>query len=469
MHYTKFNIDTWARKEHFHVFKNYAQNAFSMTVEIDITEFLAFVKMNNYKFYPAMIHQVATIFNRYPEFRMAMKEDDLIVYDQVNPSYTIAHPEQESFSSIWSEYKNDMAEFLLEYEQDTEKYGDNLSYFPKEHTPDNIFYISALPWVSFMSFSMQFASLQNLFTPIVTLGKYFKRDDRTYLPVAIQLHHAIADGFHAGRFFEDLQMSCKASLNPKLDERESLQLLQSFYGGDGGNRKSEIWFCGMEHGGSIFDNIPEIVTFKNNPEQYQNPSSWQDEEYKESILAAGNLNRYIAYFYAIYANTEEQEAPCNIYYPVKNRILYPDNEDAQKAGIGFKMNMRPLRFYGQSEYERYADLNILPFKTYNEYIEKVNVDRGSFYQEQIREYKPKLIICLGVTEANNYFNFFGCTEESRVQKVIGLEQKEITVEVGRFETTQIMVIPFIGKPSGPNGYSEIFELAKYCQKHFPPR
>lgn len=144
MHYTKFNIDTWARKEHFHVFKNYAQNAFSMTVEIDITEFLAFVKMNNYKFYPAMIHQVATIFNRYPEFRMAMKEDDLIVYDQVNPSYTIAHPEQESFSSIWSEYKNDMAEFLLEYEQDTEKYGDNLSYFPKEHTPDNIFYISVL-------------------------------------------------------------------------------------------------------------------------------------------------------------------------------------------------------------------------------------------------------------------------------------------------------------------------------------
>jgi len=55
---------------------------------------------------------------------------------------------------------------------------------------------------------MQFASLHNLFTPIVTLGKYFERDGKVYIPVAIQLHHAVCDGFHAGRFMTELQKGC---------------------------------------------------------------------------------------------------------------------------------------------------------------------------------------------------------------------------------------------------------------------
>ena len=207
--YQVFDLESWPRREHIEVFKTYAQNAFSITVEIEITHFLAWVKSNNYRFYPAMMHQVATVFNRYPEFRMAMKDDTLIVYDKVHPSYTIPHTKAESFSSIWSEYQANIEDFMAEYEKDTAQYGADLSYFPRGESPKNIFYISALPWVSFTSFSMQFASLHNLFTPVVTLGKYFERDSRTFIPVALQLHHAVCDGFHAGRFMTDLQSLCE--------------------------------------------------------------------------------------------------------------------------------------------------------------------------------------------------------------------------------------------------------------------
>ncbi|WP_407066151.1 CatA-like O-acetyltransferase [Alcaligenes nematophilus] len=206
--YQKFDLESWGRREHFEVFKTYAQNAFSITVEIEITGFLNWVKARRCKFYPAMIHEVAAVLNRYPEFRMAMKDDELIVYDRLNPSYTIPHVQQESFSSIWSEYHEKKEDFLAEYERDLEKYGEDTRYFPRSDTPENVFYISALPWVSFTSFSMQFASLHNLFTPIVTLGKYFERDGKVYIPVAIQLHHAVCDGFHAGRFMTELQKGC---------------------------------------------------------------------------------------------------------------------------------------------------------------------------------------------------------------------------------------------------------------------
>lgn len=208
MSYIEFDTQNWSRQEHFHVFKTYAQCAFSITVEIDITAFLAWVKHHQHKFYPAMIHQVSTILNRHQEFKMAMKDETLIVWNEIHPSYTIPHTEEESFSSIWSQHQSRIEDFMIEYEKDTTKYGTDLSYFPRGESPENIFYISALPWISFTNFSMQFASLHNFFTPTVTLGKYFERDHKTYIPVAIQLHHAVCDGFHAGRFMNELQELC---------------------------------------------------------------------------------------------------------------------------------------------------------------------------------------------------------------------------------------------------------------------
>ena len=41
--------------------------------------------------------------------------------------------------------------------------------------------------------------------PIFTMGKYFERDGKRLLPLAIQVHHAVCDGYHVGVFVEKLQ------------------------------------------------------------------------------------------------------------------------------------------------------------------------------------------------------------------------------------------------------------------------
>ncbi len=207
MSYKKFDTLNWPRKEHFEVFKSYGQCLFNMTVEIDISILMAKVKSNNFKFYPTIIHLVSSVFNQYPEFKLAMKDDELIIWDKVNPSYTIFHKDNETFSSIWSEHKDDYKEFLNEYQSDQDTYKDNLAYFPKEHI-ENVFYISAIPWASFTNFNLNFTQIDNFFTPICTIGKFFEKDGKTLLPVALQVHHAVSDGFHAARFFTSLQESC---------------------------------------------------------------------------------------------------------------------------------------------------------------------------------------------------------------------------------------------------------------------
>ena len=36
-------------------------------------------------------------------------------------------------------------------------------------------------------------------------GKYVTRDGRTTLPVTLTVHHALADGLHISRFFQNLE------------------------------------------------------------------------------------------------------------------------------------------------------------------------------------------------------------------------------------------------------------------------
>ena len=40
---------------------------------------------------------------------------------------------------------------------------------------------------------------------IVEDGKTFEENGKTMLPLAIQVHHAVCDGYHVGKFIETLQ------------------------------------------------------------------------------------------------------------------------------------------------------------------------------------------------------------------------------------------------------------------------
>ena len=96
-------------------------------------------------------------------------------------------------------------EFLKSYEEDSRKYSTSTRYAPKEGTPANSFNISMVPWVEFTNFNTNVFDDGKFLLPIFTMGKYFERDGKRLLPLAIQVHHAVCDGYHVGVFVEKLQ------------------------------------------------------------------------------------------------------------------------------------------------------------------------------------------------------------------------------------------------------------------------
>ncbi|WP_420707007.1 CatA-like O-acetyltransferase [Streptomyces sp. NRRL F-2664] len=63
--------------------------------------------------------------------------------------------------------------------------------------------MSSVPWASFTGFNI--GSGWDHLAPIFTLGRYTERDGRVLLPLAVQVHHAAADGFHSTRLINELQ------------------------------------------------------------------------------------------------------------------------------------------------------------------------------------------------------------------------------------------------------------------------
>lgn len=143
---------------------------------------------------------------RRAKFRTAFNAaGELGVYTRMMPCYTVFHKESETFSYLWTEYHPDFAAFRQAYRQDLERYGSVEKMEAKPGTPANTFPVSMVPWVTFEGFNLNLRNGYEYLLPIFTMGKYYEEDHRFRLPLAVQVHHGVCDGFHVCRFVNELQ------------------------------------------------------------------------------------------------------------------------------------------------------------------------------------------------------------------------------------------------------------------------
>ncbi|WP_226605607.1 type A chloramphenicol O-acetyltransferase [Bacillus cereus] len=204
----KFHVidrEDWNREQYFeHYLK--LKCTFSMTVNVDITMLLEEVYQKGIKFYPVFIYLISRIVNNHRKFRTCFNDEGVLGYwEEMIPSYTIFHKDDKSFSSIWTDYSSYFRTFYKNYEDDMRCYASVHGLFTKENIPPNVFPISSIPWTSFTGFNLNINNDENFLLPIITCGKYFNEGNKVMLPVSLQVHHSVCDGYDASKFIEDLQ------------------------------------------------------------------------------------------------------------------------------------------------------------------------------------------------------------------------------------------------------------------------
>lgn len=206
MSFHLIDMNTWERAEHYHYYRDIIKTRYSLTANIDITKLLVKVKEKNLKFYPIFIYILISIINKNKEFRMCLDEEDRLGYwDITHPSYTIFHKEDNTFSDIWTRYNVDFSIFYYHVVQDIKIYKERRGVKAKPDTPKNFCPISCIPWVSFTGYASDTYAESRMLYPILLFGKYFSVDRKILLPLSISVNHAVADGFHTCKLFNEIQ------------------------------------------------------------------------------------------------------------------------------------------------------------------------------------------------------------------------------------------------------------------------
>lgn len=210
MTFIEIKQDTWKRKPYFDSYME-SQTSFSMTVPIDITVLLARLKKQNYKLYPALLFMVTKVINQHSEFRTTFNLEGILgTWDEMHPAFTVFNQETKLFSERWLENHDKFSLFHQNYLADQKAFLNETSQ-TNILTPENVFPVSMIHWQSFTGFNLNINNNKSFLLPITTFGKYYSEGERVMLPVSLQVHHAVCDGYHASLFIEELtQLAAEA-------------------------------------------------------------------------------------------------------------------------------------------------------------------------------------------------------------------------------------------------------------------
>ncbi len=205
--FTPIDFKTWNRREIFYYFSEMAPTGYSLTVDLDITEFRKRVKEKECRFFPAYLWLVTKCLMEQEEFKLAYEDEVLGYYDTLTPLYAAYHEDDHTFSLMWTEYDEDFETFHASYLKNQDSFGANHGILsqPKTPPPPNAYTVSCVPWISFSHFAVHSYENKKYFFPSVEAGKFRAEGERLLMPLSITCHHAAADGYHVQLFLQRLQ------------------------------------------------------------------------------------------------------------------------------------------------------------------------------------------------------------------------------------------------------------------------
>ncbi|MGO1510136.1 MAG: CatA-like O-acetyltransferase [Actinomycetaceae bacterium] len=206
-HAEPIDTATWPRRELFAHYRHRRPTYYSITVDLDVTALRERLRERGRRMSPALVWALATVVNRHEEFRMTLDDaGEPATWDVVDPSFTVLNPERETFANVWTPYDPDVDAFHDRAAALMDEHRSATTPFPQGFPPPaNLFDISFLPWTTFTSFALHVENGWDHVAPVFTVGRFARHGDRLVLPLAMQIHHAAADGFHTSRLLGELQ------------------------------------------------------------------------------------------------------------------------------------------------------------------------------------------------------------------------------------------------------------------------
>lgn len=199
----KIDLENWPRRAHFEVFQKMDYPHFNLTANVTITKFYPLLKQQGISFTIGMMYLIAKTANGIPEFRHRIQGEEVVEFEVCHPSTTIL-TEEELFTYCAVDYSEDFLEFAARAAKQIAMVRDNPTLEDGDWR-DSLLFMTSLPWVSFTSVIHPLHLSPADSVPRFAWGKYFEEGSILKIPLSVQAHHALMDGLHMGKFFNQIQ------------------------------------------------------------------------------------------------------------------------------------------------------------------------------------------------------------------------------------------------------------------------
>jgi chloramphenicol O-acetyltransferase type A len=128
----------------------------------------------------------------------------VVEYETIYAGSTVL-TENETFNFCYIDYFESYKQFNLNALEKIKQSKSTSHAFAARDDELGLIHFSSMPWVSFSSIThaRNFNTLDSV--PKIVFGKFYKKKKKWYLPISIEVHHALMDGLHVGRYLSLLQ------------------------------------------------------------------------------------------------------------------------------------------------------------------------------------------------------------------------------------------------------------------------
>lgn len=205
----ELNLADWPRRSAFEFFRGFAKPHFSICTRIDVTALKPALAEAGLGSVTLACHFIALqLANRLPPFRYRLQQGRVLVMDAVHGSTTVLRAD-ESFGFAYLPHASTFAQFVATGAPAivAARSGDE-GFDPRAADLASV-HFTTLPWLHFTSFSHARDGTLEDSIPKMAFGRIDAegngRDTRRWMPLAVEVHHALMDGLQVGQFVQGFE------------------------------------------------------------------------------------------------------------------------------------------------------------------------------------------------------------------------------------------------------------------------
>lgn len=208
-------VDISERKSHFDYFMSLSNPHAEITVDVDMSKVVRFCAKNGYPFFLTCLHIFAKAAGNVPELRRRIHILSNDEGDNNISRYEVREYETAPTSHTESSSENTYCYCTIHHDMPFSEYitkakiaqmnARNKNSIEEDNDSEGYLFASCLPWFHYKALSNPTNGAIDT-NPRISWGKYDEDyKGRLMMPVTLTVHHALVDGIHIAKFYDNIQ------------------------------------------------------------------------------------------------------------------------------------------------------------------------------------------------------------------------------------------------------------------------